>query len=131
MNCPRCKTALNIEKIKEINFTVEVDKCPSCSGIWFDESELQRLENITEITPFERRRIPSEYKQLDALYCPKCEQGGKELMKKATHPKDHKVIMDYCENCKGIWLDGGELQAIQQESTFRALWTFLKNLHPS
>ena len=118
MNCPRCETSLNIETIKEINFSVEVDKCPSCKGIWFDESELQKLENITELTVFEIRRIPSEYRQLDALYCPKCENGGKALMKKATHPKDHKVIIDYCKNCNGIWLDGGELEAIQQESTF-------------
>ena len=131
MNCPRCKANLKVETINDIHFSIEVDKCENCEGIWFDESELQKLERITELTIFEIRRIPRTKKQLESLFCPKCEDiyENQILMNKAEHPKDNKVVMDYCNNCRGIWLDKGELEAIQKQNMFRTLWGFLKNLH--
>lgn len=129
MNCPRCKDALRTETVSDAGFLIEVDNCKNCGGTWFDESELQRIENITEPTIWETRNIPSMYDQLEALYCPKCEGGQSILMKKAEHHRDDKVIMDYCENCGGIWLDKGELEAIQTENWFKTLWTLFVKLH--
>jgi len=123
MDCPRCKTALEIQLIKERNTEIEVDICNSCKGIWFDKNELKPLENISEPVLMEWRKIPSEYDQLTALNCPHCH--GNPMMKKAEHPRDEKVILDYCENCDGIWLDGGELEAIQKESWFAAVFGLL------
>ncbi|MFT6321427.1 MAG: Zn-finger nucleic acid-binding protein [Granulosicoccus sp.] len=49
-------------------------------------------------------------------------------MKKAEHPRDKNVIIDYCEHCEGTWLDGGELEAIQKESWPIAIYNLLKKL---
>lgn len=126
MNCPKCEVGLLRELIEEPNTTIEVDKCPSCGGIWFDKGELQRIDKITEPVLVEFRRIPKEKEQLKALYCPSCED--KTLMEKADHPKDEKVIIDYCPSCQGIWLDKNELEAVQKEgflSSFIKMWAWL------
>ena len=40
-HCPKCG-----EKLEEISFHgVNIDKCPSCKGIWLDEGELDALKN--------------------------------------------------------------------------------------
>ena len=119
MDCPRCKATLKVRSIKDLHQDIEVDECPKCKGIWFDHEELQELELVTELTLWEVRRIPKKKEQLEALYCPKCEDHP--LMKKAEHPRDERVILDYCETCNGIWLDGGELEAIQKEHWLIAL----------
>ena len=127
MNCPRCQTALETQPIIERNDEIIVDKCPSCQGIWFDKNELQPLENISEPVLMEWRKIPNEYDQLTALNCPFC--SDHPMMKKAEHPRDEKVIFDFCERCEGIWLDGGELEAIQKESWVSAIVNLFRKMH--
>ena len=126
MNCPRCKTQLEAKTIVERQSEIQVDICSACQGIWFDKNELQPLENISQPVLMEWRKIPSEYDQLTALFCPSCTDHP--LMKKVEHRRDEKVIMDFCENCHGIWLDGGELEAIQKESWFEAFFRLLGKL---
>lgn len=123
MNCPRCKTDLTTQIINERLSQFEIDVCLQCDGIWFDKNELQQIENLSQPVLVEWRKIPSEYDQLTALFCPSC--NGNPLMKKAEHPRDEKVIFDYCESCEGIWLDGGELEAIQKESWLSAFVNFI------
>lgn len=119
MKCPRCQSTLQNVVIPEQKTKIEVDQCPDCKGIWFDYGELQEIERIVEPVLFEIRKIPSEYDQLTALNCPFCDLHPR--MDKAEHSRDAKVIMDICEHCNGIWLDGGELEAIQKESWWSAV----------
>jgi hypothetical protein len=37
--CPKCGSDMNVEKIADI----EVEKCSSCEGIFFDRGELEQL----------------------------------------------------------------------------------------
>ena len=126
MNCPRCQSTLQTVVIPEAKFNLEVDQCPECKGIWFDQNELQAIENVIEPVLFEIRQIPSEYDQLTALHCPFCEDHPR--MAKAEHQRDEQVIMDICEQCNGIWLDGGELEAIQKENWLTTLFNLFKKL---
>jgi uncharacterized protein len=126
MKCPRCNVSLNAVTLADIKYSVEADKCPSCEGIWFDKGELSRLDKIVEPTLLEIRRIPGEEVQLAALRCPYCLDSP--IMKKTEHPRDSKVIIDYCPNCRGVWLDKGELEAIQKENwllTFGKIFRWL------
>jgi Zn-finger nucleic acid-binding protein len=117
MDCPRCKTNLENQIIHEQGLEIELDVCPSCHGTWFDEGELQRVDQIIEPVVVEIRRIPNARQQLEGLHCPSCNN----LMEKHEHPRDQKVIMDFCSDCKGFWLDRGELNAIQKENLFSTL----------
>ncbi|MCB1126125.1 MAG: zf-TFIIB domain-containing protein, partial [Verrucomicrobiae bacterium] len=40
MRCPKCNTR---ELVATRVRGIEVDQCPACHGIWFDESELAAL----------------------------------------------------------------------------------------
>lgn len=120
IDCPRCNIALHKKMIQEQNHSIEIDECSQCKGNWFDAKELQVFDQIVEPVLLEFRGIPNEYDQLTALYCPDCKE--KHLLEKHEHPRDSKVIIDVCQHCKGIWLDGGELRAIQQQSLISLLF---------
>lgn len=45
-----------------------------------------------------------------AMQCPKC----KNVSLKPTMVKNTNVELDYCPECKGLWLDGGELEQISR-----------------
>ena len=100
MNCPRCNASLIPDKIRDAKFSVEVDLYPQCRGVWVDKGALLKLDKIAEPILVEIRKIPKEKHQLKVLYCPSCE--NRPLMEKAEHPRDSKVIIDYCTQCHGI-----------------------------
>ncbi len=114
MNCPRCKTSFSVETLKDVNTSFDIDVCTNCGGTWFDKGELSKIDHLIEPTFFEIRRIPNKSEQQKPLYCPSCSNHPR--LEKAEHPRDKKVIFDYCNSCKGIWLDKGELEAIQKEN---------------
>ena len=126
MQCPRCNTPLQVETIKDLSGSIEVDTCPSCSGTWFDKGELEQIENIVEISIIEIRKIPKKDLQLQKLKCPKCNLHP--ALSKLEHQRDKNVIIDYCEHCHGIWLDKGELQAIQKDNLVLTLGKLFKLL---
>ncbi|TLX76074.1 hypothetical protein E9993_07640 [Labilibacter sediminis] len=119
MNCPRCNSSLSKEVINDMNASIEIDACNSCGGKWFDKGELTEIEKLVEPTFIEIRKIPKRKEQYAALSCPSC--SNMQLLEKVEHPRDHKVIIDYCPSCKGIWLDKGELEAIKEENWFSIL----------
>jgi Zn-finger nucleic acid-binding protein len=50
---------------------------------------------------------------MEDLKCPQCEG---LVMQKVESSRDKKVVLDVCPGCGNFWLDGGEIQAIQQDS---------------
>lgn len=127
MNCPRCKLAMNVEEIRGQHYRLEIDCCPQCEGVWLDHDEMAKLERIVEPVNWEIRKIPGDIDQMAGLFCPRCDEAP--LLIKADHHRDQKVIIDFCPNCNGTWLDKGELRAIQQENLFRSIFLFLQDLH--
>ncbi len=128
LNCPRCNTPLSVENINKVtpNLTVgevEVDECKSCNGIWFDKGELEEIEDVIEPVLFEIRKIPKTKEQLAPLSCPKCDSVE---LNKVQSTRDKKVIMDVCPECDGVWLDGGELNAIQKENAAAVIWDLIR-----
>lgn len=107
MNCPKCKSeALASTTVGEVT----VDRCPKCSGIWFDERELPRVLRLSrgELRPL--RGGHTDPARDDALGdCPR-----DHIRMTRVHSSTHaEVVVDTCLECHGIWLDGGELEALQ------------------
>lgn len=106
MNCPKCETiVLAASRVRD----VEVDRCPQCRGIWFDEHELQRLVGLT---PSELRTLQS--KKTDESLNQKrgqCPRDGEEMLR-VYSPRNDSVVIDTCVKCGGIWLDDGELTKV-------------------
>ena len=91
MNCPRCKSTLVVETLKETNASIEVDQCTNCGGTWFDARELASLDNVIEPVVMEIRALPSQEDQHLPMNCPKCSEHP--VMQKIEHARDHKVVM--------------------------------------
>ncbi len=112
--CPRCNTNCSSIEIEDQLFsTFSAMECESCGVHWFHSDDLTKVENTYEVTLVEFRKIPGKEKQMELLTCPSCKS---ITMEKVIHKRDKNVTMDVCLKCKGVWLDSGELKAIQKES---------------
>jgi Zn-finger nucleic acid-binding protein len=53
-------------------------------------------------------------KQYEPLGCPRCSGLAKVIMRKVQHPSG--AILDVCNRCKGMWIDGPEVKALYRFS---------------
>lgn len=98
MNCPRCNIELKVEDYRGI----EVDRCPTCQGMWLDYGELDQLEDIAlDEDDIKGTLIYSPLK--GTLACPKC---GKAMQR--FDYRGYSLEIDLCEEGHGTWLDAGE-----------------------
>lgn len=77
---------------------------------YFAKQEFERKKKLAEeqmksINVKERENL----KQLHYMHCPKC---GMELVE----IKYKEIEIDECPNCKGFWLDAGELEKVVSET---------------
>ena len=87
--------------------------CANCGGTWMRDTDLERLSEIVEPVLFELVRV-TPTGQDAPLRCPECTDSPQ--LRKLRSSRDERVLLDTCDACGGVWLDGGELRAIQQES---------------
>lgn len=125
VRCPRCHQELFPRDVFTGGRHATVGGCPSCGGLWMRDSDLERLSEVVEPVLVEWRRLsPPEY-QAVPLDCPEC--GSPVRMEKVTSARDARVVIDTCDRCGGVWLDGSELRAIQQDSLLALASSFLRS----
>jgi Zn-finger nucleic acid-binding protein len=112
MNCPACSNELTQMTVADVT----VDVCKNgCGGIWFDNFELKKFDEPHESAGeklLEIERNPNV--QIDRnrrFNCPKCRD---VVMMRHFFSVKHKVQVDECPSCAGIWLDAGELGQIRE-----------------
>jgi Zn-finger nucleic acid-binding protein len=122
MKCPR---GCDVELVAESRNDLEIDRCPGCNGIWFDQGEGELvskpptdatqavLDELAELDP-----PLDDHDESDLLACPRCDK----TMGRERFAHSH-VHIDRC-GC-GMWLDDGELEKIQAWRA-GALTDFLK-----
>jgi len=119
MNCPRCAVPL-----RDVTPDLEMRDvhglgCPQCQGHWLEQQDLERRQQVVDVTWFEFRHIPPPALQAEVLTCPRCAPA--RHLNKVLSERDRKVVLDVCAHCQGVWLDGGELHAIQEKGVGAAL----------
>src|ERR1043166_3013636 len=101
------------EKLKTTSlFDVDVDQCPKCKGVWLDYDELRIAKDHADRDlnwmDFEIWKHQDQFQMEPRhLKCPQCKI---ELV--AIRYGSTKVTIDFCKNCRGIWLDSGEFKRI-------------------
>jgi Zn-finger nucleic acid-binding protein len=110
MNCPACGNPLASRKAGSI----VVDVCEGgCGGVWFDNFELRRID---EVGAHEIRSVHRDFSlhvDLDSRrVCPRCPG---QVMFRRFFSRLRRTQIDECPNCAGIWLDAGEFDAIERE----------------
>ncbi len=96
---------------------VEIERCASCGGIFFDNFEFKKLDEAHEGVGSELlvqdQGAPYRARGKDEkLACPKCI--GIIMMRRFSSAK-RSIEVDECAGCGGIWLDPGELTSIREE----------------
>ena len=104
--CPACRSDLQPGYLRG----VAIDRCVECRGLWVETGELGVLLG----TPADLPQAPEPGKD-NGRRCPACGVG----MFERRYDSASKVRLDACPRCHGIWLDPGELQAL--EPVVRAL----------
>jgi membrane associated rhomboid family serine protease len=100
LKCPEC-TALMIPFSCE---NAVIDKCPQCSGIWFDHREIgvfkQSLGKF-DYSEFKLVVEPSEPASYHISHCPRCKD---QVLDEIAYSYNAKVKTSKCEKCQGLWL---------------------------
>lgn len=123
----------NHGKLEKVLFhNVEVDYCPDCMGIWFEEDELRLAKDEKD-------------KQLNWLDVDLWRDKGKFQISRGrrTCPScriplyevnydDSKIKIDLCNLCKGVWIDRGEFKQImiylKSKADYEILFNYTNNL---
>jgi Zn-finger nucleic acid-binding protein len=121
MKCPIDKTELN-----EIEYerTIKVDQCESCNGMWLHDWELKAIQankgnNYEEEIKLLADVVNQSYLQAidktrPLIDCPKCADDNNTVqMERREHGYCSQIMIDVCPECNGIWLDKGEINALE------------------
>jgi uncharacterized protein len=113
MNCPACGTAMTEVLVGD----VKVDACQGgCGGLWFDRFELAKVEkagqsagaSLLEIDRSATRKVDPEQRR----HCPR---DADVVMTRHFSSVKRSIVVDECGKCGGMFLDAGELAAIETE----------------
>ncbi len=128
MECPN-----DSEKLEKTLFhNVEVNYCPKCLGMWFDNDELRlakddKDKNINWLDVDLWRDKGSFGVLRVRKHCPVCRAGLVEIKYDGT-----KTKVDFCKMCQGVWLDRGEFKQImaylKRKSDYEILHRYSKSL---
>ncbi len=109
MRCIKCDGQLQRRIIEQI----EVDRCNHCSGIWFDIGELNKVLEAGIIEGLKNDIDNNQGHDQQKGACPRCEGAGQ--MVQVASLKNPSVHIDTCSVCYGQWLDGGELEELDDQ----------------
>lgn len=111
--CPRCQHGLSEVRIGSI----QVEGCAGCGGVWFDNTELGAVANAQagDLLALEDQFLPGDtaHAVSSQRMCPQC----RVALFAFEFPHSPGVQLDACPQCKGIWADEGELQALYVRMT--------------
>ncbi|HMQ04031.1 MAG TPA: zf-TFIIB domain-containing protein [Pyrinomonadaceae bacterium] len=108
-DCPRCRRALQLIQIDEVN----VRECHKCGGFWSDPATFEDLcansENQASVLGFISSDSHPNVHPAAISYvpCPDCGQ----LMNRSNFARSSGVIIDLCKQ-HGVWFDADELPKI-------------------
>lgn len=102
ISCPKC--CCEMEQIK-IDL-VELDRCPSCQGLWFDARELDMLrkQKAARVVDTGNPELGEYMNQTDRYSCPRCSGSMLHLV----DPGQPHIWYETCASCRGTFLDAGE-----------------------
>lgn len=109
MNCPKCSdTDLKQEQYEG----VAVHRCPNCQGLFLDHDDLGKLLALEDINGIDNPEF-TEISERQDMVTGRCGRCGVE-MEPVWGPANMRL--DRCPQCKGVFLDQGELAAVKRDA---------------
>ena len=110
MRCPKC-----VADMEQVDYDgVEIDRCVTCEGIWFDAGEQQLLSDPKAAAAIDTgsARVGRIQNKVDDYPCPRCGGG----MIKMTDPKQSHIWYEQCSACDGSFFDAGEFRDLSKHT---------------
>lgn len=104
MKCPRC--AGRELAAMDLLGGIEVDACSTCNGMFFEQGEMGTYLKFSKDVPNHKELLAAG---TPGCTCPAC----KAQMKEIRYVPGKDLLVDLCEGCGGVWLDGGEVDDAQ------------------
>ena len=105
MNCPRDGATLETKAFGAA--------CPQCRGMFFEHGQLNALEPTAGDLEFSTVD-GDDFQHADKYPAIRCPRDG-ATMAKVDFNIETDIILDYCRQCGGFWLDEDELAAVHDE----------------
>jgi Zn-finger nucleic acid-binding protein len=105
MNCPRDGATLETKAFGA--------SCPTCHGMFFEHGQLNALEPTAGDLEFSTVD-GDDFQHADKYGSIACPRDG-ATMAKVDFNIETEIILDYCRQCGGFWLDEDELAAVHEE----------------
>lgn len=121
MKCPKCTSTLE----QVVYEGIEVDRCTSCKGIWFDIGEMEALRTTKAAASIDvdDTRAGTQMSEIDRYPCPRCSSGA---MVRMVDPKQSHIWYEKCGSCGGSFFDAGEFRDLSENTIsdfFKSLFT--------
>ena len=110
MNCPKCQG--NFSKVVFNN--IEVERCETCNGLWFDMLEKEDLIAIrgSESIDIGNDQVGEKYSLMQDIACPVCDQ---KMIPMVDKDQFH-IKYESCATCFGTFFDAGEFRDLKDRS---------------
>ena len=123
MNCLTCRQPLRTFNEEHLLNQVTYDFCENCGGVWLDKGELEKLTMQSDRMQADLSSLMEEVHETwwddstnlrKAHPVRRCRRCSNRTMTKMHFMGDQKIILDYCQECGGLWLDGGEIRQVNE-----------------
>ena len=110
MICPKCQDDMEAIEYEGI----EVDRCKTCQGIWFDagESDVLRNKDAAAVIDTGDPLTGRQTNEIDRYRCPRCDGG----MLRRVDPMQPHIQYEECTSCRGSFFDAGEFSDLSKDS---------------
>ncbi|MGP8081093.1 MAG: zf-TFIIB domain-containing protein [Dehalococcoidales bacterium] len=114
MKCPNDSTEMHqVQITANYGLPLFLDQCPTCGGIWFDESELYRAKQgeAEKIDLLDTYILTTSTPVASPVHL--CPQDGAQLSRFADPNFPAGIFVERCPSCRGFWLNRGEFTKFQ------------------
>jgi Zn-finger nucleic acid-binding protein len=120
MKCPKC--ASTMEQV--VYEGIEVDRCTTCKGLWFDIGEKEALSGTKAAANIDVGDASegAEMSDIDRYPCPSCNG----VMLRMVDPQQSHIWYEKCSSCGGSFFDAGEFRDLSENTIsdfFKDLFT--------
>ena len=113
MNCLQCGGEMMNHLVQTRGQELCYDVCKECGGLWLDRGELDKMAFEVDGSIEYCTQEPDEGGNKGSRACPRCE--GQQVLDRVKFLQYGDITLDRCPNCGGFWMDGGELDAIDED----------------
>lgn len=109
--CPVCPGTM----LQTVAFrSVQVDACPACAGVWFDDGELRAvLDQGTAVLSELENAVTPAIAATPAASAVRCCPVCVVPLDRFQYLYNSPIALDHCHQCGGVWVDDRELLAMR------------------